>query len=149
MFKRILVAVDGSDTSNKALLVALDLARESHGQVRLLHAVDELSSVHGYRYSAQLREVAHEAGQAVLDDALAIATRAGAAADTQLVDIPGQRLGDDVAQAARAWDADLVVVGTHGRRGVGRVLLGSGAEDVLRLSAIPVLTVRGDAAGRT
>jgi nucleotide-binding universal stress UspA family protein len=148
MFKRILVAVDGSDTSNQALLAALELARDRQSHVRLLHVLDELSSVHGYRYSAQLREMAQEAGQTVLDDARAIAAHGGIEADTQLVDAPGQRLGDVVADAARAWAADLVVVGTHGRRGVGRVLLGSGAEEVVRMAAVPVLTVRGGAAAR-
>ena len=54
----------------------------------------------------------------------------------------GQRLGDTVADAARDWGADLVVLGTHGRRGVGRVLLGSGAEQVIRCASVPVLIVR-------
>jgi nucleotide-binding universal stress UspA family protein len=63
-------------------------------------------------------------------------------AETKLVEGVGARLGEVVAEEARAWEADLVVVGTHGRRGVGRVLLGSGAEQVLRLAPVPVLAVR-------
>ena len=47
-----------------------------------------------------------------------------------------------VAEAANEWKADLVVVGTHGRRGLGRMLLGSGAEQILRLSPLPVLVIR-------
>ena len=149
MFKRILVAVDGSDTSNKALLAALQLARDRNSKLRLVHAMDELGSVTGYRYSAQLREVVREEREQILHDALAIAQAAGAQADTQLADAAGRRLGEVIAEAAQAWDADLVVVGTHGRRGVGRVLLGSGAEGVLRMSNVPVLTVRGDPAARS
>jgi nucleotide-binding universal stress UspA family protein len=63
-------------------------------------------------------------------------------ADTKLLELPGGRLGEMVAGEARNWEPDLVVVGTHGRRGVSRVLLGSGAEQVLRLSPVPVLAVR-------
>jgi nucleotide-binding universal stress UspA family protein len=62
--------------------------------------------------------------------------------DTRLVDRPGQRLGEAVAEEARSFEADLVVVGTHGRRGLGRALLGSGAEQVIRLAPVPVLVVR-------
>jgi nucleotide-binding universal stress UspA family protein len=53
-------------------------------------------------------------------------------------------LGESVADEAADWGADLVVLGTHGRRGLGRVLLGSGAEQVIRLCPVPVLVVRGD-----
>jgi nucleotide-binding universal stress UspA family protein len=59
------------------------------------------------------------------------------------VDKPYRRLGESVADEAADWGADLVVIGTHGRRGLGRLLLGSGAEQVLRLSGVPVLVVRG------
>ena len=65
-------------------------------------------------------------------------------ADTRLVDQPGQRLGQTVADEAALWGADLIVVGTHGRRGVGRVLLVSGAEQIIRMAPVAVLTVRAD-----
>jgi nucleotide-binding universal stress UspA family protein len=47
-----------------------------------------------------------------------------------------------VSDAAKRWNADLIVVGTHGRRGVGRVLMGSGAEQIIRLAPVPVLVIR-------
>jgi nucleotide-binding universal stress UspA family protein len=144
MYKRILVAVDGSPTSNKALTAALQLARDSGGKVLLLHSLDELVYLSGFEYSGEVITIARENAAKVLDDALAIATAAGVAADKKLVDQPGQRLGQTVSDAATAWEADLVVVGTHGRRGLGRVLLGSGAEQVIRMAPVPVLVVRGD-----
>jgi nucleotide-binding universal stress UspA family protein len=49
---------------------------------------------------------------------------------------------DLVAAAAKSWSVELVVIGTHGRRGLGRLLLGSDAEQILRLSPVPVLLVR-------
>ncbi|HZN46534.1 MAG TPA: universal stress protein [Ramlibacter sp.] len=142
MYKRILVPVDGSETANKALVAALQMARENGGRVRLMHTLDELAYLSGFEVSGDLIKVAREYARKVLDDALAMAKAAGVPADTKLVEGAGTRLGETVADEASAWEADLVVVGTHGRRGVSRVLLGSGAEQVLRLAPVPVLAVR-------
>jgi nucleotide-binding universal stress UspA family protein len=146
MYKRIIVPVDGSPTANKALVAALQLARDSGGRVRLIHVVEELAFVDGYdMYGGQtgeLLQVMREAGDKVLDAALEIAKSAGVDADKQLFDRFGERLGEVVASAARDWNADLIVLGTHGRRGIGRVLLGSGAEQIIRLAPTPVLVIR-------
>jgi nucleotide-binding universal stress UspA family protein len=146
MFKRVLVPVDGSQTSIRALTTALQMARETSAQVRLLYVVEELAYLSGYDlfggYSGDVAKIIRESGQKVLEDCMAIATAAGVQADHILVDTFTQRLGDVVADAANAWKADLVVVGTHGRRGVGRVLMGSGAEEIVRLAPVPVLVVR-------
>ena len=145
MFKRILVPVDGSATSIKALTAAVQLARDSGGRVRILHSLDELAYLSGFEYSGEVIKVARENAVKVLDAAMAIANAAAVTADKQLIDQPGQRLGQTVSDAAGAWEADLVVVGTHGRRGIGRVLMGSGAEQVIRTATVPVLVIRGDA----
>jgi nucleotide-binding universal stress UspA family protein len=144
MYKRILVPVDGSDTSNKALVTALQLAREAGGRIRLFHALDELAYLSGYEFSGDLIKIARENAAKLLDDAMAVAVSAGVAAERQLVDAPGVRLSDSVAGEARQWEADLIVVGTHGRRGIGRVLLGSGAEQIIRTAPVPVLVIRGE-----
>ena len=75
MFNRILVAVDGSPTSNKALVAALQLARESGGRVRLLHAFDDLVYLTGYEYSAELIQHCRGHGEKVVQDALEIPGR--------------------------------------------------------------------------
>jgi nucleotide-binding universal stress UspA family protein len=142
MFKRILVPVDGSETSTRALVAALQLARDSGGRVRVIHAIDELAYLTGFEYTGQILEAARKHAAATLGDALAIARAGGVPADSRLIEAGGQRLGEVVAEQAHAWEADLVVVGTHGRRGVRRMLLGSGAEQVLRLAPVPVLAVR-------
>lgn len=142
MFKRILVPVDGSDSSTRALVAALQLARDSGGRVRVMHALDELAYVSSFAATAGILDAARKEAFKTLDDALAIARAGGVPADSSFVQADGQRLGDAVAQEAQAWGADLVVVGTHGRRGVHRMLLGSGAEQVLRLAPVPVLAVR-------
>ncbi len=143
-YKRILVPIDGSETSTKALVAALQMARDSGGQVRLIHSVDELAYVSGFEYSGNLVEIARDYATKLLDDGLAVARSAGVEADTKLIDFPGQRLGETVMDEAREWNADLIVVGTHGRRGIGRILLGSGAEQILRMSPVPVLVIRGE-----
>lgn len=142
-FKRILVPVDGSATAKTALATALELARESGATVRLTHCLDELPYLSGYEYSGVYLDQARQGAERVLCDALALCQAAGVKADTRLVAQSAQRLGETVSNEARDWRADLVVVGTHGRRGMGRVLLGSGAEQIIRHANVPVLTVRG------
>ena len=143
MFKRILVPVDGSETSAKALALALQLARESDGCVRLVHSFDELAYLTGFEYASNVLEQARDYARQSLDGALAMAVAARVPVDTRLAELPGRRLGEVIAEEARSWPADLIVVGTHGRRGTSRVLLGSGAEQVIRLAPVPVLAVRG------
>lgn len=146
MYKRILVPVDGSETATKALVSALQLARESGGQVRIVHMVEGLTPLaidqYGAAWSGDIIDVLKKGGEQILSDALDIARAAGVQADTEIFDSFGERLAETVVDAAKRFDADLVVVGTHGRRGMGRLLLGSGAEQIVRLAPVPVLVVR-------
>lgn len=148
MYKRILVPVDGSETSGKALAAAIDLARTSGGQVHLVHCVDELAYVSAYDYVGALINLVRENGAKVLAEAAETCRAAGVDAVSTFLDAPGQRLGDSVAQQAKQWKADLIVVGTHGRRGVDRLVMGSGAEQIIRMSPAPVLVIRGGEAVR-
>jgi nucleotide-binding universal stress UspA family protein len=149
MYQRILIPVDGSPTSTKALTAGLQLARENNARVRLVHVVDELAYLTGFDqyggYSAELVKAMRENGTRLLSDAMGVARSAGVEADNMLFDDFGVRVGEAVADAAKRWNADLVVVGTHGRRGIGRVLLGSGAEQIIRLAPVHVLVVRDPA----
>ncbi len=146
MYQRILVPVDGSTTSNRALTAAIGMAQAFKGCLRLIYVVDEAAYVTGYDpsggYSGDLLRVMRESGQKILNDGMSLATGAGLEADSMLFDTFGERLGETVAKAAKLWNADLVVVGTHGRRGFSRLLLGSGAEQIIRLAPVPVLTIR-------
>jgi nucleotide-binding universal stress UspA family protein len=144
MFKRILVPIDGSPTSTKALVAALQLARERDARVRLVHTLDEFAYLSGYEYAADLLEATRGYAEKILRDALDVAASAGVPAESTLLKVRGQRLGEAVAAEARNFEADLIVVGTHGRHGIGRVLLGSGAEQVIRLAPVPVLVIRAE-----
>jgi nucleotide-binding universal stress UspA family protein len=143
LFKKILVPVDGSNTSNKALDYALKIAQTDKAEVRLIYCIDELSLLSSHEYSGEMAQLARDSGHKILQDGMALANTAKVKADTRLIDRVGQRLGESVADAAGDWGADLIVLGTHGRRGIGRVLLGSGAEQVMRMAPVPVLMVRG------
>jgi nucleotide-binding universal stress UspA family protein len=151
MYQRILVPVDGSATSSQALAAAIGLAQSFKARLRLVHVVDETAYLSGYDqfggYSGELIRAMKESGAKVLADAMAQARAAGVEADDMLFDKFGERLGDTVAQAAKLWNADLIVVGTHGRRGLGRVVMGSGAEQIIRQAPVHVLVVRGGEAG--
>jgi len=148
MYKRILVPVDGSQTSTRALVAALQMARDAGGSIRLIHVIEELAQVIAYdpygAYSGDLSKVMRENGQQTLTKALDIARSAGVSADQRLVEAAGQRLAEAVHKEAAAYGADLIVLGTHGRRGIGRVLLGSGAEQIIRSAQVPVLVIRAD-----
>ena len=143
-FKRILVPCDGSEVSTRALVSGLQIARDGGGRVRVLHVLDQIDYfAGGYEYAgAAVLEELQKQARKVLEDAAAICQSAGVPYDTLLVDEPGSRLGDKVADQAQAWDADLVVVGTHGRKGLSRAMLGSGAEQIVRFAPVPVLVVR-------
>jgi nucleotide-binding universal stress UspA family protein len=143
-FQKILVPVDGSSTSDKALQYALELAQDNHSQVRVLYAIDELANLSSYEYAGEFLATARQQGQQVLQKAMDAAKAKTVSADTRLTEESGQRLGQTVAEEAASWGADLIVVGTHGRRGVGRVLLGSGAEQIIRMAPVAVLSVRGE-----
>ncbi len=146
MYKKILIAVDGSETSKKALDAALQMARESGGKVQLLHVVNELGYFSGHdAYGAQIAELielARQSGHKILDEAIDAATAAGVAAERVFVEKFTETLGDIVSATATRLGSDLIVVGTHGRRGIGRLLLGSGAEQIIRFASVPVLVVR-------
>jgi nucleotide-binding universal stress UspA family protein len=146
MYQRILVPVDGSDTSDKALASAIGLAKESGGRLRLVHVVEELAYLTGYDqfggYGGDLLKIMRETGANILAKGIAAAQAQGVAADQVLFDTLGERLPEVVAEEAIRWNADLIVTGTHGRRGVGRILMGSGAEHIVRMAPVPVLVIR-------
>ena len=142
-FKRILVPYDGSEVSTLAVEAAARIAHDAGGRILLLHVLDELEYVDGYQSGDRpLIEWLRDQARKILDRAGAICSEAGVPVETRIAEHPGSRLGDRVAQAAADWEADLVVVGSHGRRGLSRALLGSGAEQIIRFARAPVLLVK-------
>ena len=147
MYQKILVPVDGSPTSLAGLQEAIALARVMGSTIKVLHVVDEISFMTSFESSmaltAEVFETLKKAGQDVLQEVETRVRAAGVAVETELYESYSGRVSDLVIAKAREWGAQLIVLGTHGRRGVGRMLLGSDAEQVLRQSPVPVLLVRG------
>ena len=153
MYQRILAPIDGSPSSKQGLAEAVAVARLTGGRLRLVHVINEPFVAMGLdgalSTGADLFQIVRDAAQAVLADAMAGVRLAGVDVDGQLLDSFEGRVCDLVVKAAQDWPADLIVIGTHGRRGVGRLLLGSDAEQILRLAPVPVLLVRSlDEAGQ-
>jgi nucleotide-binding universal stress UspA family protein len=146
MYDRILVPVDGSPTSDRGLAEAMTLASKFGSSLRLVYVVDSgpLSAAAGALSSNinELLSLVAEGGEKILAEAKQVAQSRGVNAETALHHSFGDRVCDAIVKEANDWKADLIVIGTHGRRGAGRLLLGSDAEQVLRLAPVPVLLVR-------
>jgi nucleotide-binding universal stress UspA family protein len=147
MYQRILVAIDESATSDLALKEAALLAKEQNATLRIAHVIDDT-----FAYTVVLKPSEmvdrqaglRRAGEEVLKHAAATARTFGVNAETALLTVEASdRVYDAVEQEAERWPADLVVIGTHGRRGFRRLFLGSVAEGLIRITTKPILLVRG------
>jgi nucleotide-binding universal stress UspA family protein len=148
MYKRILCPVDGSDSSKRSSSEAIKLAKESCATIRFLHVIDTyyptLDGIETANY-IEVIKVWHERGISLLEQAKADALAGGVNADSVMLETLSKRVSDIVISQAKEWPADLIVMGTHGRRGLNHLLMGSDAEAVIRASPVPVLTVRTSA----
>jgi len=145
MFKRILVAVDGSPTANRGLKAAIGMAKEQGSILQILHVVDERVPALNPEVGAYIDDMIHllrEGGKKTLAAAEAQALKQGVQVQATLVETMGMPVSETIARQAKKLRADLIVLGTHGRRGVSRLLMGSDAEGVMRLSAVPVMLIR-------
>jgi nucleotide-binding universal stress UspA family protein len=146
MYQRILVPIDGSSTSRQGLAEAIRLARLTGGRLRLVHVIDELSfalAMDAYAgYAGDWLKELRAGAAKLLEDARATAAESGVGADTVLCDSFKGAVHDQVIADAVSSQADLIVLGTHGRRGLGRWVMGSSAEHILRMSPVPVLLIR-------
>lgn len=145
MYQRLLVPVDGSPASTRGLDEAIGLARNQGAQILLIHVVEEwkiaTGDVAGANLPAGSQRLA-QAGRELLEEAEARVTKASVPVHSVLIEEIGVPVGACVVQRARQWPADLIVCGTHGRRGLARLLMGSDAEYILRHTPVPVLMVR-------
>jgi nucleotide-binding universal stress UspA family protein len=147
MYKNILLAVDGSGTADLALAEAARLAGTG-STVRVVAVVDRpgylYAALHDNKQSTEtVQEALRRQGQSALDRAGQGLRDLGTNVEMVLLEVENEDgIADQIVREARHWPADLIVLGTHGRRGLRRALLGSVAEEVLRQAAQPVLLVR-------
>lgn len=146
MYKNILVPIDGSPTSKKALDEAVQLARLTGGRIHVLHVVDLYVAATGFEaagaYMNDLRPVLVQSGEELLAKAKADVESSGVTVETEVFESVSQRVSEIIVERAKSLAADLIVLGTHGRRGIERIVMGSDAEQVVRTAPVPVLLVR-------
>ena len=149
MYQNFLVPLDGSETSRRGLAEAIGLAKALKARLHLLHVTSDFpimlemaNSIDFEKYRSGLRQF----GRDLLEETKAEAERAGLATSTELRDLKGGRVADAIIDEAGVARCDLIVIGTHGRRGFQRTLMGSDAERVMRESPVPVLLVRAPGA---
>jgi nucleotide-binding universal stress UspA family protein len=155
MYKRILVAIDGSATSDLALREAMGLAKDQNALLRIVHVVDmtppaymmtETASAVAVHFPlAEYQQALREAGEKLLTTRATTAREAGVNVDTKLITVGmlGERIYEAIEEQSKQWRANLVVVGSEGRRGFQRLMIGSVAEGLVRISTKPVLLIRG------
>ncbi len=151
MYKRILVAIDDSFMTDKVLDVAIELSKSNGATLGILHALDE--TMFGHHTHAEnllpnsvgkLEYKMRKGAGAFLDRAAKRVADAGVDAELKLVESETKHISDMLADAAAEWKADLLVVGTHGRRGMERFFVGSVAERLVRKVETSLLLVRGE-----
>jgi nucleotide-binding universal stress UspA family protein len=151
MYRRILVPLDGSRTAKRGLEEAIRLARIHKSRLHLIHVVDVFvvtPTLEGGRYVDDIQNSFRASGAKLLKTAEAAIRKRGLKADSVMFEIIGGRAADIIVAQAKKWRADIIVIGTHGRRGLNRLVMGSDAEQIIRSSPVPVLTVRSGASAR-
>ncbi|MFM0741814.1 universal stress protein [Paraburkholderia xenovorans] len=145
MYKRILVAIDGSETSGHAFDTALQLARDNDAHLQPLYVID--NPIMAYDASGYdptiLRNACVEESKRLMATALARMQQDNVAGEPRIVDVApiGEDISERIRICANEFNSDLLVLGTHGRRGFKRLFLGSVAERVVRSASLPVLLV--------
>ena len=150
MYKKILVPLDGSHTSKRGLTEAIRLAKHHGATVRLIHVVDVFivtPTLESGRYVDDIQKSFREDGGRLLKKAEALVLKHGLTVDSVMFEVVGGHAAGIIVEQAKKWGADIIVLGTHGRRGVRRLVMGSDAEEVVRTSPVPILLVRPKRSG--
>ncbi|HBK46379.1 MAG TPA: universal stress protein UspA [Xanthomonadaceae bacterium] len=148
MYKRILIATDGSELATRGLQQGLQLAKANGASVDIVTVsepwamgmYDAMGWSVGYEASPEYKQEREEGAQAILKPALEAAAAAGVPAQSH--HILDRYAAEGILQAAQDCGSDLIVMTSHGRRGMTRVLLGSQTIEVLTGSTVPVLVIR-------
>ena len=146
MYTNILVPLDGSETAQRGLEAAMELAKAVKAKLTLLNVTSDFPIMVEMAHTMNVEQVRAgltQYGQDLLKETKTVVARAGIEVTTELRDLRGGRVADAIVAQAGESKCDLIVIGTYGRRGFSRALMGSDAERVVRESAVPVLVVRG------
>ena len=142
MYSRILCPIDGSETANAGLDEAIRLAQQQRASIRLLYVLDIIYLENSGYMIGEVYDQLRGAGLQILETAKSKVAAANVPVETVLADATAHRIADVVVDECRNTHADLIVMGTHGRRGISHLFLGSDAEAVIRMAEVPVLLVK-------
>lgn len=145
-YQRIFVPVDGSATSNRGLKEAIELGKAVSGsRIIVVHVVETnplITAPEATTYMPQLVDELRADGAKIASAARSKVEKAGLPADAFIVEAEGRPVYEAIVNEAKRRKAQVIVLGTHGRRGLARVLMGSDAEGVVREATVPVVLVR-------
>jgi len=148
MYQRIMAAIDSNFAENRVLDTAVEVARRFGAKLALCHALDETLLAQQFARVALPDGVApienslRSGAMEFLTQAAASVREKGIEPEIRLVDSESEHVPEMLARAAAEWQADLLVVGSHGSQGVERLLGGSVAEQLVRKAGISLLLVR-------
>ena len=145
MYQKIMVPVDDSQASLRALNEAIKMAKLSGAALRAVHVVDLAPFCWGgtgYLQSVEVRKAIAATGEKVLQRTREQLQENGIEAETAILESAGDKVADLLVNDSRANDVDLLIMGTHGFSGLMHLLMGSVAEGVLRQADIPVMLLR-------
>ncbi len=145
MYKKILCPIDGSSTSDCGMAHAIALAKDQKANLHFLHVVDNyfpIVDATGDLNYIDLTAILSEHGKKILTQATETAKLAGISTSAKLVTSTKGQIYKSILNYANKCRADLIVMGTHGLRGIERLVMGSDAETIARTSPVPVLLVR-------
>lgn len=144
-YKKIMLAIDQDDVSFYSLEHAIQLAKKVDASLKIIHVVDEiiisrLNNDPKWNDNFKVNEKVHEDFVGKL---LSLAKTKGILPETQLITITrqNQHVAFEIADAAKNWSADLIIIGAYSRKGIHKLLLGHVAEGILRITDIPVLLI--------
>jgi nucleotide-binding universal stress UspA family protein len=148
MYARILVPVDGSAASSQGLDEAIELARHLKTRIRLVHVVElwimaTTNTMLGRFH--EIDQIIRSDSARLVKESEAKIRKSGVEVDSELIETKQRPAGECILDKAKEVEADLIVCGTHGRRGIRRMSMGSDAEYIVRRAPVPVLLVRHQA----
>lgn len=145
-YKHIMVAVDGSESSVLAMQEAIKLSKNQRSSLRIVHVLDDSFIHYGETYHdyASLLEHKRQNGNDILKKMGDLAHRAHIKYEIELLEtkVLEGRVAEKLMEAAQLKPTDMLIMGTHGRRGLSHLFLGSVAENVMRIATLPILLVR-------
>ena len=152
MYQRIMVAIDDSFATSSVLATAIEMAKLSGASLAICHAVDEtlfaqrMGEIMLSNSVSAIENNLRGEAQSFLDQAAEVARAAGVAAETRLIASEAKQVADMLAEAASEWQADLLVVGSNGKRGLDRFFVGSVASRLVQKARTSLLLVRATGA---